>query len=142
MKDKRYIILGYNKESDTYYGYIECSFSMSYDEKRVKVYGNFKTKYSPDTIKNIMANCKNNFDGAITNELPNSYNQHLWFDLRAIVVHLNRTKYNNCVWRVYRVGSKNCPVTIDFSEIKLMKQGKMKYDKYCFRNQPFKRNGQ
>jgi hypothetical protein len=23
-----------------------------------------------------------------------------------------------------------------------MKQGKMKYDKYCFRNQPFKRNGQ
>lgn len=139
VKDKRYIILGYSQKEDKYYGYVEHSFSMGAHEDRVKVYGIAKYRYSDDVLNGIMQKCKDEFKKGKTKLNPNSYNQHLWFELRETAERLTRQKYNDCVWKVYRVGSKDCPVTVDFTELNLMFRGKMKYDKFIYRNQPFKR---
>lgn len=137
IKDKRYIILGYSQKEDKYYGYVEHSFNMGAHESRVKVYGIAKYRYDDTTIYNIMERCKREFENKETKLNPNSYNQHLWFDLRETAERLTRHRYNDCVWKVYRVGSKHCPVAVDFTEMNLMKTGKMKYDKFLYRNQPF-----
>ena len=139
IKDKRYIILGYSQKEDKYYGYVEHSFSMGAHEDRVKVYGYAKYRYSDDVLYSIMLRCENEFKNGKSKLNPNSYNQHIWFELRDTAERLTRQKYNDCVWKVYRVGSKDCPVTVDFTEINLMLRGKMKYDKFIYRNQPFKK---
>lgn len=147
IKNKKgYIVLGYNKDADKYYGYIENSFSMGVSPNRVQVYGtNFK-KYDLD---NAMRNYKSIQDGVyhfkkewdtlyLKNAKLNSPNQLLWFQVRHAAERLNNIKLKNCEWKAYRVGSKYCPVEIDFSEINT-NQKLNTVNKFNYRNQPFKR---
>ena len=115
MKDKRYIILGRN-EKGQYFGYTEHSFCMGFSPIEVRVFAlEFKGKWSEKAT-----------------------NQREWNWCKEQVKKLNNRKANRCEWKVFRVGSKYCPVEVDFTEVKLMQSKKIKYDKYKYRNQPFK----
>lgn len=114
MKDKRYIILGRNNKGK-YFGYIEKSFCMSFSPFEVKVYA---------------LELKGKWNGAT--------NQKEWNWCKEQVEKLNKKKANGCEWKVFRVGSKYCPVEVDFSRIELIHKHKIPYDKYIYRNQLFK----
>lgn len=115
MKDKRYIILGIDNKGQ-YWGYTEHSFSMGFSENEVKVFAlELKGKWSEKAT-----------------------NQNEWNWCKGQVEKLNKKKANGCKWKAFRVGSKHCPVEVDFSEVMLMQSKKIKYDKYKYRNQPFK----
>lgn len=139
-KKKGYIILGYNESEDKYYGYAELSFSMDASDKCVQVYSTLK-----DTYWDIYF--KEKYIDLFKKMNPNSSNQLIYFWLRDISMRLNKKKYNNCTWRVYRINSKSCPVIVDMRYVKLIKNSKepwnrgrkIKYDKYMYRNQPFTR---
>lgn len=115
MKDKRYIILGRNEKGE-YFGYTERSFSMDYSRIEVRVFALELKGYWSEKATN----------------------QKEWNWCKEQVKRLNDRKANNCEWKVFRVGSKHCPVEVDFSELELMKSKKIEYDKYKYRNQLFK----
>ena len=137
-KKKGYIILGYNESEDKYYGYIELSFSMGASDKDVQVYSTSKDacwdRYFQEKYIDLFKKMN-----------PNSPNQLIYYWLRDISIGLNKKRYNNCTWRVYRINSKSCPVIVDMKYVKLIKNSKepwnrgkkIKYSKYMYRNQPF-----
>lgn len=139
-KKKGYIILGYNESEDKYYGYVELSFSMGTSDKDVQVYSTYKEAYWDKYFQEKYIDLFKRMN-------PNSPNQLIYFWLRDISIRLNKKKYNNCTWRVYRINSKSCPVMVDMKYLKLLKNSnkpwnrgkKIKYDKYMYRNQPFAR---
>lgn len=93
------------------YGYVEQSFSMSLDSNRVRVFT--KTRYSSkayndDTVKMLQ-------------EIQTG----TWKDVHGKHVHIEKAE-------VYRVGSKNCPVKIDWRP-----RFNEKTSKYNWRNLPF-----
>jgi hypothetical protein len=118
LKDRRYTILGISRDG-TLYGWAENSFSFSADATFTRVWG---AEYKECASRNHWK--------------PNR-NQSNWNYLKKVADDLTAKKMFNCVWRVYRVGSKHCPVDIDFRTCDLMKQGKIKYDKYLARNHKF-----
>ena len=114
MKDKRYIIIGTDRHGK-HYGYVENSFNMGCSNNEVRVWAQ-EYKRAGST---------------------SSDNQQTWNWLVGIADKLNRSKYQGLFWKAYRVGSKHCPVVVDFSFADKMKAGKRKYDKYWWRNQRF-----
>jgi len=114
MKDKRYIILGIDDKGQ-YWGYTEHSFCMGFSKTEVRVWA---PKYK----------------GTSTSR-PNP-NQLEWNWCCEQAAKLNK-RQNKIHWRAYRVGSKHCPVKLDFTPVELMKKKKIKYDKYNYRNQKF-----
>lgn len=118
IKDRRYAILGIHP-SGTIYGWAENSFSFTASETHTRVWGAEYKEY-----------------GSRRHWKPNK-NQSTWNYLKKVADDLNKEKYNDCVWRVYRAGSKHCPADIDFRICDLMKHEKIKYDKYLARNHKF-----
>lgn len=94
MKRKSFILLA--KQDGRYYGYVESGERMLWSLFRTRVF--FGHDYSYDN---------------------KSGNQITYEALQQKAKELNRDakKYmKNCQWKVYRVGSKNCPVKIDWRE--------------------------
>ena len=136
MKDRRYVILRKDKVSGEICGYCENSFSMSFEPKRVKVYGNIlKTgeKNAEQSYKRYLDRPKS-YKGMCGAKSPN---QKLWYELRMSVSCMNGNGKGQYEYKLFRLG-KNCPVEVDFTEYNMMKSRKMKYDKYLWRNQPIK----
>ena len=114
MKRKAYVILGESKEGE-FSGYVEQSFSMGYDKSRINVNNigiNPKDRYytSPEErVRSLQNTCKK----------LNSYN-------------------NGYTFTVYRVGSKKCPIKIDWTERTEFHRKNAEYcGKYNYRNPPF-----
>lgn len=153
MKSKNYIILGYSKETDTYIGYVEHSFSMGFSTNRINLwkpyqYGShsyndkehffsksineYEYRYCKQickrlnkiSVKKIIEKCISNHDEAC--ELKNKFIGH----------DIGKLSFE---FRVYRIGSKHCPVSIDWTERIGMKRKKIKYEKFKWRNPKFKR---
>ena len=115
MKKTCYILLGKNKETNEFVGEIEHSFSLGFDNSRVRVYRASEISSKKDLNKKETAYrwLKSNSD---------KYSE----------------KYPQYDWRVYRAGSKNCPVKIDWREIISMRHRIMPHSKFNTRNLPFK----
>lgn len=155
MKNKFYIILGYNALYDTYCGYVENSYSMGCDDYRVYIWSvdtdfpwkdrDFATrkKIAKSYLKKKGRNCSFARDYIIDADMnPNSPNQWIWFYLRDIANNLNKKQYNNCYWKVFRVNSDSCPVKVDMNEyFKIRKNKKYRntLTKYQMRNIDFTR---
>lgn len=118
IKDRRYTILGIHP-SGKILGRVEGSFSFSCSTVETRVWG---AEYKEFGMRQYWK--------------PNK-NQSTWNYLKKVADDLTAKKYMDCVWKVYRVGSKHCPVDIDFRTCDLMKTGKIKYDKYQARNHKF-----
>lgn len=93
MKEKSYIILGRRKSDNKLFGYTENSFSMSTDST---------------TNVRVWRIGKHNSEGQTDNYIKREYKYRL-----NDVKKLNK-KHPHIVWKLYRVGSKNCPVKIDW----------------------------
>lgn len=119
IKDRRYTILGIH-QNGTMYGWAEHSFCFTASETHTRVWG---AEYKEFGSRRYWKSNKN---------------QSTWNYLKSVADNLNSKKYENCVWKVYRVGSKHCPVDIDFRTCDLMRKEKIKYDKYLARNHEFK----
>ena len=91
---KMYAIIGYDKEFDQYIGY-------------------YYRKNMATTNRVSCFTCTNFKYGSLRkNEKPNSKNQEVWFKLRRLVNELRKKEpYYN--WKVYRIGSKYCPVIVN-----------------------------
>lgn len=139
-KKKGYIILGYNETEDKYYGYIELSFSMDASDEYVQVYSVLKDSCWKDYYRDKRIDLFKVMN-------PNSSNQLIYFWLRNISIRLNKNKYKGCIWKVYRINSKSCPVIVDMKYVVLCgnknkpwnKGKKIEWSKFSYRNQPFKR---
>lgn len=108
MNERGYIILGYDPNTKIYTGYIENSFSMGFSTSRVKVYR--ADKYS--SLQEVY-----NFAVITANTLNNDTTSSINF-------------------KVYRIGSKHCPVRIFWGEVVVMKTTNW-WDKFKWRNLPF-----
>lgn len=127
---KFYVILGYDEESETWYGYVEHSFSMGADKNRIRTFSTcradfpWKNRSFPERKRIAKAYLKEhgytcNFarDYIIDAKMnPNSPNQWIYFYLRDIADNLNKKHYNNCYWKVYRVNSASCPIDVNMYE--------------------------
>lgn len=118
IKDRRYTILGIHPNGEIL-GRVEKSFCFSCSTVETRVWG---AEYKECGNRQYWK--------------PNK-NQSTWNYLKKVADDLTAKKYMGCVWKVYRVGSKHCPVDIDFRTCDLMKAGKIKYDKYWARNHKF-----
>lgn len=118
MKRAAYIILVKDKRTGVISGYVEHSFSMGLDPTRVNLNRVTETNYGKKGAERFVRT-----KGA------------QW--CRKTVDRMNR-EHSNVEAKYFRVGSKNCPVIIDWREINQMAQRTMKYDKYKWRNLPFK----
>lgn len=127
-RHKGYIILGKRKDG-SYVGYVENSFSMGFDNKRVSVwrhYGPSKhSDRSPQQQKQDFMDNVIDYKNGLVIEHP------------------------QIEWNIYRVGSKGCPVKIHWKEFwHMYSYGKEQnhrredrrnyYDKYKGRNLRFK----
>lgn len=117
---RSWIILARNKETGILYGEIEHSFSLELSQYRVCV--------------------NRSYFGTFTDELPikkyrqqNGERAHAWFKQHHILMKQNPT-YE---WFVARVGSKRCPVTIDWSHYYILKQQTSHLSAFEHRNLPF-----
>lgn len=93
------------------YGYVECSFSMSVDPNRIRVFypSKYSSKtYNEDTVKALQ-----------------DVSKGIWKDVYGKVVEIDHTE-------IYRVGSKKCPVKINWTP-----RFNTKTSKYEYRNLPF-----
>jgi hypothetical protein len=120
MKSAGYIILGYNKERDEYVGYVEHSFSMGIDHNRVRVDRAFESNIM---VKKLDKSAR---------FIEHTYSKEAADKLNT------RKSYPDYIFSVYRIGSKNCPVTIDWREVVDMKKKVIKRSKYEWRNLAFK----
>lgn len=155
MKSKNYIILGYSKETDAYIGYVEHSFSMGFSTSRVNL-------WRPHQYGSHSYNDKEHFFSKSINEYEYRYCKERCKRLNEITVNRIIDKgMSNCDeinelrdkfkgydtgkltfdFRVYRIGSKYCPVSIDWTERVDMNRGKLKRDKFLWRNPKFKKRG-
>ena len=93
-RKKGYIILGKRKKG-SYVGYCENSFTMGFDNKRVKVWRwDGPSKYSTGTPQEQKQSFINHVAGFMDELIP---------------------KYPTIEWKIYRVGSKDCPVKIEWA---------------------------
>jgi len=115
MKTTSYIILASNNKTGEIKGYIEHSFSMSFSDDRVRVDRLFELTHmtSKPKVKAI------------------TY-------LLKTCAKLTKKSSLGKGWsfNYYKVGSKNCPVKIDWREIVMMKLDK-KSAKFIWRNLKF-----
>jgi len=145
MKDRRYVILRRNKITGEIDGYCEYSFSMGFEPNRVKVYGcvlktgakTAESNYQNYLYKKYWKKKKTDdwYEGG---QKANSANQRNWLWLRETVYKL-RTNHKNeqFEYKLFRLGKK-CPIDVDFSELEDMRKGRIKSDKFKYRNQPIK----
>lgn len=112
MKHTCYIILGKSSDTD-YCGEVEHSLSMGLSKDRVRVYSTNNNKHLSCLD---LYNCLKKAANTLNNKIPGT------------------------TFRVYRVGSKYCPVSIDWTEMVAMINGKLPENKYRFRNLPFSIN--
>lgn len=121
MKQKCYIIL-VHYSNGIIRGFIENSFSMSISNDRVRVYRPYK--YSKEFLKEKKYNSG-------TSALLSSLS-------KTVTYHNNKkeNKDNNITYKIHRIGSDNCPVSINWNEIILMKK-RNEYKKFNYRNLPF-----
>lgn len=117
MKYASYIIIGKHKETGEYVGYVEHSFSMGIDPKRVRVERSYELRYTAEKNKTTVK-------------------RETALYMRKNVNRLNK-EFSEYEWKYFRVGSKHCPFIIDWSETLAIRSKKEKYDKYKFRNLPF-----
>ena len=118
------VILAKSLSDGKIYGYTEHSFGMGTSEDRVRVERDFETtrwvKDKPDKLKGM------------------SPAQYTWVDLQKRVKKCNKLHGDKFVFKVFRVGRKDSPVTIDWREVQTMRRNKTKHDKFKWRNLPFK----
>lgn len=140
MKDRRYVILRKDLTTGEICGYCENSFSMSFEPKRVKVYGVIKLGEAyANRCYGYLQKSKKSYPKSVQN--ANSPNQKIWLELRETLYALrngnlfseDKGKYE---YKLFRLGEK-CPIDVDFTELDNMRKHKMQYDKYLYRNQPF-----
>lgn len=117
---KSYCILGYQKNTDTYFGYVENSFNMSMSKTHTKIY-----KIIPwGGVK---------FDKPLTRsdklEVAQRQKDIISY-LQKDVDTLNK-QYKTVEFFIVRVNSKNCPVIFDW------KTYKKSTGKWNYRNIPF-----
>jgi hypothetical protein len=106
-----YVIIGKAKTGKLY-GYIENSFSMNVDECRVRVWRS--SRKSPDYFKS-------------------SWRCSVAAHMQSICDDLNKIGGGDYIeWNFYRVGSKNCPVKIDWG--RFHKAGGGNASKFEYRN--------
>lgn len=112
-----YIVLGKTIDGKII-GYTEHSFSMGLEPNRVRVERSFEWDW---TAKRE----------GVSERLLAYRGVKKWAD------NLNAKSTDGTVFKAFRIGSKNCPVTIKWDEVIQMRKTK-KYDKYKCRNLPFK----
>jgi hypothetical protein len=117
MREASYIILCKDQNRDLL-GETELSISLGLSKERVRVWRSSEYRY---TAKNNKISNRQ----AAYNSLCKS------FDKR------NKKYKGKLKFKVFRVGSKNCPVKIDWKEISFMNKNKNKRSKFNWRNLPF-----
>lgn len=136
-REKGYVILGVDKAGKLW-GIIENSFSMGVSDTHVNVHSKCKiNKYYYEDVDENLGSFKSHVVGG-KKCLVNSQNQLMYFQMKEECKKYNIRNIGGCEWKVYRINSRYCPVEIDFSELIDMKMKKVKYDKWKWRNQPFK----
>lgn len=110
MKSRGYVVLGLHKEEEKALGVIENSFSMGVSDKYIRVFRPMK---------------RYRFD--------DDYNQRTYNNLKSYVQTYNQS-YPNYEFKVYRIGSKNIPISIDWEPIARAQKHKIRIDKFRSRN--------
>lgn len=112
-----YIVLGKTPEGKII-GYTEHSFAMGLSDNRVRVERSYEWRYSAKKK-------------GVSEKLLAYRGVKEWAD------KLNNKDLNGIIYKPFRIGSKNCPVIIDWREIVEMKKTN-KNDKFNWRNLPFR----
>lgn len=115
MKIKGYIVLGLHKDGHKALGVIENSFSMGLSDEYVRVFRSFR---------------RTTFSGG--------YNHQKTYNSLKRYVEMYQSSYPDYEFRVYRVGSKRIPVSIDWIHVMNSKKNKTNYNKFQMRNLRFK----
>lgn len=68
----------------------------------------------------------------------NSANQLEWLNCRAMVKNGNKRFGDKYEYKAFRLGSKHCPIVVDYSELVDMKKGRVKSIKNRYSNIPIK----
>lgn len=131
MKRKHYIILSYNRITNQYCGYHEPNRAWGLNEMRVKLHTVLPqdTYVAPLDKKRLIER----FYNAKTRA------EFIYRSCKEDAENLNEGEYRRGFkFKVFRVGSKNCPVSIDWNERVLMKRKLIKYSRYNWLNPKFK----
>lgn len=118
---KSYCIIGYEKQTDRYYGYVENSFNMSLSRTHTRIHKVLSWGIKFDTPLSKM----NKIDLANTQK---SIISHLQKDVDRL-----SEQYKTVEFFIVRVNSKNCPVIFDW------KTYRKSTGKWNYRNIPFVR---
>ena len=111
-KTAGYIVLGLNRDGSII-GYTEHSFSMGFSKELVRVHRPFEYRYAAQKRQQAYQHCV---------EMVEKLNK--------------RHKKEGTTFRAFRVGSKNCPVSISWEKVAEMRRVK-KTRKFEWRNLPF-----
>lgn len=122
MKRKGYIVLGKHKTTGEIVGYVEHSFSMGFSSERVNL-------YTHEPNYNVGKTYLDKYHAKSTMEYYYRIN-------KKDSDKLNK-KYPEYEFKVFRIGSKHCPVKIDWTERILMKRKLTKLEKFNWRNPKF-----
>lgn len=160
-KKKYYIVLAVNpNDPEDIIGFVEHSFSMGWEKGRVVVW---EANYG-DTFKGIPAKKafeKKLQDWHYANEIKGrktllrkqmanpaskefsccgrTHTEYMWNWVRHYSMWCgNELRKKGYEIRPYRVGSKHCPVELDFTERTAMSKNQIPWDKYNWRNVPYK----
>lgn len=129
MKIKSYVTLRISKTTGEIEGLIEHSFSMGWSKERVRV---DRTNESSVESFNSYWSKKQPFPKANSKAAVTLYYCH-----RSIRRHYKKQNPGYDV-KIFRVGSKNCPIKIDWREVVFMHRKISQYSKFNMRNLPFK----
>lgn len=122
MKRKGYIVLGKHKTTNEIVGYVEHSFSMGFNPERVNV---------------ITYDSKKTVGKVYLDKYHAKSTMGYYYRIYKKDVNMLNKKFSEYEFKVFRIGSKHCPVKIDWTERILMKRKQMKTEKFIWRNPKF-----
>ena len=162
-KKKYYIILAVNpNDPEDIIGFVEHSFCMGWEKGRVVVWEAsnddkftgipakkaFKKKISASRYvwSNEILGKKTRLRKQIANPASKKYSccgrtpaEYMWNWVRHYSMYCGKElRKQGYEIRPYRVGSKHCPVELDFTERVAMNKKQIPWDKYNWRNIPYK----